>query len=125
MGACTNSNYASQYALPGTFAPIADFGLLRSAADACDRLGYPYMVGNVMTSDIFYNENANNEQWIKMGVLAVEMEAAALYMNAARAGKRALTILTISDHLITGEETTAEERQKTFTNMMDVAFSLI
>ena len=125
MGACTNSNYASQYALPGTFAPIADFGLLRSAADACDRLGYPYMVGNVMTSDIFYNENANNEQWIKMGVLAVEMEAAALYMNAARAGKRALTILTISDHIITGEETTAEERQKTFTNMMDVAFSLI
>ena len=125
MGACTNSNYASQYKLPGTFAPIADFGLLRSAADACDKFGYPYMVGNVMTSDIFYNENANNEQWIKMGVLAVEMEAAALYMNAARAGKRALTILTISDHIITGEETTAEERQKTFTNMMDVAFSLI
>ena len=125
MGACTNSNYASQYKLPGTFAPIADFGLLRSAADACDKFGYPYMVGNVMTSDIFYNENANNEQWIKMGVLAVEMEAAALYMNAARTGKRALTILTISDHIITGEETTAEERQKTFTNMMDVAFSLI
>lgn len=125
MGACTDSNYGSQYELPGTFAPIADFGLLRKAADACDKLGYHYMVGNVLSSDIFYNENPHNDRWMKMGVLSIEMEASALYMNAARAGKRALAILTISDSLITGEVTTAEQRQKTFTNMMDVAFSLI
>ena len=124
MGACTNSNYGMQYELPGTFAPIADFGLLRDAADACDRLGYAYRVGNVLSSDTFYTENAHNDRWMKMGLLAIEMEAAALYMNAARAGRRALTILTISDHLLTGEVTTAEERQTTFTHMMDVAFSL-
>ena len=125
MGACTNSNYAAQFELPGTYAPIADFNLLRGAADACDRLGYRYMVGNVMSSDTFYTENPHNDKWINMGVLAVEMEVAALYMNAARSGNRALGILTISDHIITGEVTSAEERQTTFTNMMKVAFSLI
>lgn len=125
MGACTNSNYAMQYELPGTFAPIADFDLLRGAANAADKLGYRYKVGNVMSSDTFYTENAHNDKWINMGVLAVEMEAAALYMNAARVGKRALTILTISDHILKGEATTAEERQTTFTHMMDVAFSLV
>ena len=125
MGACTNSNYGSQFELPGTFAPIADFTLLRKASEACDQFGYHYKVGNVLSSDVFYSENAHNDRWMKMGVLAVEMEATALYMNAARAGKRALTILTISDHILTGEVTTAEERQTTFTHMMDVAFSLI
>ena len=125
MGACTNSNYASQFELPGTFAPIADFDLVRSAAAACERFGYRYRVGNVFTSDVFYAENAHNDKWINMGVLAVEMEIAALYMNAARSGNRALAICTISDHIITGEVTTAEERQTTFTHMMDVAFSLI
>ena len=125
MGACTNSNYASQYELPGTFAPIADFGLLRAAVESCERFGYDYMVGNVFTSDIFYNENPHNDKWISMGVMAVEMEIAALYMNAARSGNRALGICTISDHILTGEETTAEERQNNFTHMMDVAFSLI
>ena len=125
MGACTNSNYAMQYELPGTFAPIADFGLTRSAAEACERFGYRYKVGNVFSSDVFYSENAHNDKWINMGVLAVEMEAAALYMNAARSGNRALAICTISDHIITGEVTTAEERQNTFTKMMDVAFSLV
>lgn len=125
QGACTNSNYASQFELPGTFAPIADFDLMRQAADACDRLGYRYRVGNVLTSDTFYSENAHNDKWINMGVLAVEMEIAGLYMNAARAGKRALAICTVSDHIITGEVTTAEERQNNFTHMMDVAFSLI
>ena len=125
MGACTNSNYAMQYELAGTFAPIADFELLRAAANAADKLGYHYKVGNVMSSDTFYTENAHNDKWINMGVLAVEMEAAALYMNAARAGTRALTILTISDHILKGEATTAEERQTTFTKMMDVAFSLV
>ena len=125
MGACTNSNYASQYELPGTFAPIADFSLVRKAVETCECLGYHYKVGNVFSSDIFYHENAHNEKWINMGVLAVEMEIAALYMNAARSGNRALGICTISDHILTGEVTTAEERQTTFTHMMDVAFSLI
>ena len=124
-GVCTNSTYAKQYELPGTFAPIADFELLRHAADTCDKLGYRYKVGNVFSSDVFYSENAHNDKWINMGVLAVEMEIAGLYMNAARSGNRALGICTISDHIITGEVTTAEERQTTFTKMMDVAFSLI
>ncbi|MBR3443111.1 MAG: purine-nucleoside phosphorylase [Bacteroidaceae bacterium] len=125
MGACTDSNYARQYELPGTFAPIADFGLLRGAVEECERRGYAYKVGNVMSSDTFYTENAHTDKWINMGVMAVEMEIAALYMNAARAGKRALGICTVSDHIVRGESTTAEERQNTFTKMMDVAFSLI
>lgn len=125
MGCCTNSNFAAQYELPGVFAPIADFGLLRAAVDSCEKLGYKYMVGNVVSSDMFYSENPHTDKWINMGVLAVEMEIAALYMNAARAGKRALGLLTISDHILTGEATTAEERQNTFTKMMDVAFSLV
>ena len=125
MGACTDSNYGQQYGLNGVFAPIADFDLLRRAAEACDRLGYHYRVGNLLSSDVFYHERPLNEEWINMGVLAKEMEISALYMNAARAGKRALGICTISDHIITGEVTTAEERQTTFTKMMDVAFSLL
>ena len=125
QGACTDSNYAAQFELNGTFAPIADFGLLRRAVEACDRLGYRYQVGNVITSDFFYHENPHDEKWINMGVLAKEMEVAALYMNAARSGNKALALCTISDHIITGEQTTAEERQLTFTKMMDVAFSVI
>lgn len=124
-GACTDSNYADQYELDGMFAPIGDFDLLRKAADICDKMGLNYMVGNVVSSDLFYRENPNTKGWIKMGVLAVEMEIAALYMNAARSGNRALGILTISDHILTGEKTTAEQRQTTFTNMMEVALSLI
>ena len=125
QGACTNSNYAASYELPGTFAPIANFDLVCRAADSCDRLGFKYSVGNVLTSDVFYNENSHVDKWTNMGVLAIEMEIAALYMNAARSGNRALAICTISDHVLTGEETTAEERQNTFTKMMEVAFSLI
>ena len=125
LGACTNSNYASTFELPGTFAPIANFDLARQAAETCDRLGYKYKVGNVLSSDVFYGENPHTDKWINMGVMAVEMEIAALYMNAARSGNRALGICTISDHILTGEVTTAEERQNTFTKMMDVAFSLI
>ena len=125
LGACTDSNYAATFELPGTFAPIANFDLARQAAETCERLGYTYRVGNVMTSDRFYNENPHTDKWTNMGVLAVEMEVAALYMNAARSGNSALGILTISDHVLTGEATTAEERQNTFTKMMDVAFSLI
>lgn len=125
QGACTNSNYAAQYQLPGNFAPIADFSLLRAAAECADALGYRYKVGNIYSSDVFYDENPATPKWQQMGVLAVEMEAAALYMNAARCGARALCICTISDSLITGEATTAEERQLGFTKMMDVAFGIV
>lgn len=125
MGACTNSNYASQYRLPGTFAPIADFDLTRKAVESAEKFGFRYKVGNVYSSDIFYDEYSSLADWQKMGVLAVEMEAPAMYMNAARSGNRALCICTISDSLVTGEATTAEQRQTGFTNMMEVAFSLI
>lgn len=125
MGACTDSNYAAQYDLPGTYAPIASFDLVRGAVDACERFGYTYHVGNVFSADVFYSEDPRKSNWTKMGVLADEMEAPALYMNAARAGKRALVICTVSDHILTGEATTAEQRQNTFTQMMDVAFSLV
>ena len=125
MGACTDSNYAAQYQLPGTFCPIADFDLLVKAVDTCKKLYYRYKVGNVLSSDVFYSDNPQGDKWMKMGVLAVEMEAAALYMNAARSGNRAMALFTVSDHIVTGEVTTAEERQTTFTRMMDVALSLI
>ena len=123
MGACTTSNYAAQYGLHGTFAPTASWKLLSTAVSAAQELGMKYHVGNLLSSDVFYNEDADeaNPAWTKMGVMAVEMEAAALYMNAARAGKNALAICTVSDHLITGEQTTAEERQTTFTAMMETA----
>ncbi len=125
MGASTNSNYASQYQLPGTFAPIADFGLLRRAVETADRLKIKTVVGNVLSSDIFYDDNKEaNELWRKMNVLAVEMEAAALYMNAARAGKKALCILTVSDHVFTGESLSAEDRQLTFRDMMEIALEI-
>ncbi len=122
---CTDSNYAAQYNLPGYYSPIADFDLCRRAVDACEKFGYKYHVGNVFSADIFYCEDERKANWTKMGVLADEMEAPALYMNAARAGKKALVICTVSDHILTGEATTAEQRQNTFTQMMDVAFSLI
>ncbi len=125
QAACTDSNYALQYDLPGTYAPIADFDLMRRAVENCEKMGYPYHVGNVFSADIFYSENPRRGNWTKMGVLADEMEAPALYMNAARAGKRALVICTVSDHILTGQTTTAEQRQNTFTQMMDVAFSLV
>ena len=126
QGACTNSNYASQFQLSGTFAPIADFDMLRAAVEKAEELGYNYKVGNIYSSDIFYDENSGaTAQWQKMGVLAVEMESAALYMNAARYGGRALCLCTISDSLVTGEATTAEQRQNSFTHMMDVAFGII
>lgn len=122
MGASTNSNYARQFELPGTFAPIADYTLLSEAIKASEALGATYHVGNILSSDTFYDAQSDaNEKWQKMNVMAIEMEAAALYMNAAYAGKRALAILTISDSIVTGEATTAEERQNSFTEMMKVA----
>lgn len=125
QGACTDSNYAAQFNLNGTYAPIADFDLCRRAVDACEKFGYTYHVGNVFSADSFYCEDERKTNWTKMGVLADEMEAPALYMNAARARKHALCICTVSDHILTGEATTAEERQNTFTKMMDVAFALV
>ena len=126
MGSCTDSNYASQYGLPGTFAPIADFGLVRAAVEKAEELGVRYKVGNILASDFFYGDDADSwKQWQKMGVLAVEMEAAALYMNAARCGGEALCICTISDSLVTGEACSAEERQTSFTNMMEIALGSV
>lgn len=122
MSASTDSSYALQYGLPGTYAPTADFGLLRLAAETADKLGYDYHVGNILSSDRFYNLAADaNELWKSMGVLAIEMEAAGLYMNAAKAGKRALAICTVSDHILTGESLSSQEREKTFTDMMTLA----
>ena len=125
MGASTNSNFASQYKLPGTFAPIADFGLLRKAVEIAEEKNIPVAVGNILSSDTFYTDDETaNDQWKKMQILCVEMEAAALYMNAARAGKKALCMLTISDHLYTGEALSAEDRQTAFHEMMEVALKL-
>lgn len=125
MGACTDSNYAYQYGLPGTFAPIADYELLNRAVETAKLQGTNVVVGNVLSSDVFYNAMSNvNDLWRDMGVLAVEMEAAALYMNAAKAGKKALCMLTISDHLYTGESLSAEDRQLGFGKMMEIALEL-
>ena len=123
MGACTNSAFASQYGLPGTFAPIANYSVLRTCADIAEEMGLPTHVGNLLSSDTFYADNGAeaNAAWAKMGVMAIEMEAAALYMNAARCGKQALAMCTVSDHIVTGEATTAEERQNSFTQMMELA----
>lgn len=122
MGACTNSNYASQYALPGTFAPIASYSLMKKAIEKATQRGARFHVGNCLSSDTFYSDDLTaTEKWSKMGVLCVEMEAAALYMNAARSGKNALGIFTVSDHIVTGESTPAEERQTSFTEMMEIA----
>ena len=122
QGACTNSEYQAQFQIPGHFAPIADYKLLSEAVKASENLGVNYHVGNALSSDVFYNADPTfNDKWARMGVLCVEMEAAALYMNAAYANKRALGIFTVSDSLVTGEATTAEERQNTFTQMMEVA----
>ena len=124
QGACTNSNYASQFNLPGTYAPIASYKLLKQAVDFAQDAGVNYKVGNLFSSDTFYDNAASLSDWRKMGVLAVEMESAALYMNAARAGKNALCICTISDCPFTGESCTAEERQNTFTDMMEIALKI-
>ena len=123
IGSNTTSSYAEQYHMPGTLAPTADYTLLSTAVDCAKARKIEMHVGNLLCSDAFYNEGgmAETVSWAKMGTLAVEMESTALYLEAARAGKRALTIVTISDHLITGEATTAEERQNTFTQMMEIA----
>lgn len=125
MGACTDSNYAYQYGLPGTFAPIADYELLAKAVEAAGKQGTKAVVGNVLSSDIFYNADSGvNDKWRNMGVLAVEMETAALYMNAAAARKKALCMLTISDLVYGDEKLSAEERQLGFGKMIEIALEL-
>ena len=124
MAACTNSNYAAQFALPGTYAPIADYKLLRQAVEVAEERGVEVKVGNLLSSDTFYDDSERLSDWRKMGVLAVEMESAALYMNAARSGKNALCICTVSDCPFTGESCTAEERQNTFTEMIEIALKV-
>ena len=126
QGACTNSNWAHQYDLPGTFSAIADYGLLSKAVEISKEKNINFHVGNILSSDTFYEPTKDTwKKWAKMGCLAVEMESYALYSNAAILGKKALCILTISDSFITHEETTAEQRQNSFTNMMEVALGLI
>ena len=124
QAACTDSNYAHQFGLPGTVAPIADFGLVRQAVEAAERLGYPTRVGNVLSSDVFYSTPEAHRSWGSMGVLAVEMEAAALYLNAMRARRKALTVLTVSDLPLTGEGLSAQDRQTSLTQMMEVALAV-
>ena len=122
MGACTNSNFGDQYKLSGIFAPIASYTMMRTAIESSEEVGARYHVGNLLSSDTFYSDDENaNAGWMKMGVLAVEMEAAGLYMTAARLKKNALAICTISDSLITGEALPPLERQNTFTQMMEIA----
>ena len=125
QGACTDSRFAYQYELPGSFAPIADFSLLEKAVSEARALGTRFKVGNVVSSDIFYNVYPEAaKKWAGMGVLCVEMEAAALYMNAAKLHKKALAILSISDHILKGTELSPEERQTGFSEMMEIALKL-
>lgn len=125
MGAATNSDYAHQWNLPGQFPLTASFELLEKAKKAADEREYEVHVGNILSSDVFYNaDETTTEKWAKMGILAEEMETTSLYMNAASAGVKALTILTVSDHMITHEQTTQEERQTAFTQMVEIALDI-
>jgi len=125
MGACTNSDFAQQYQIPGTYSAIASWDLLYKAKKVAEEKGIDVHVGNILSSDIFYNDTPDVfEKWAKMGVLAVEMEAYGLYCNAAAAGVNALTILTVSDSLVHDVKTTPEERERSFTQMMEIALEL-
>ena len=125
LGASTDSNYASQYCLPGTFAPIASYDLVSAAVEVAKENNINAVVGNILSSDVFYSADKTAlDKWRSMGILAVEMEAAALYMNAAKAGKNALCLLTISDRPLTGEALSAEDRQLSFTDMMEIALKI-
>lgn len=122
QAASTDSAYASHYGIKGSYSAVANFELLCAAVEAAKQHNADYHVGSVLTTDLFYTEDPNeNENWRKFGILAVEMETAALYINAARAGRRAVSIYTVSDHILTGEKTTAEERQTSFSQMMEIA----
>lgn len=124
QGACTDSNFMNQYKLPGSFAPIADYTLLKTAEKAADELGVKPVVGNIVSSDVFYSDNEHEtDAWKKMNVLAVEMEAAGLYATAARCNKRALTICTVSNHLYRSDELSSEEREKSLNKMIELALN--
>ena len=120
----TNSNFGRQYGFDGNVAPCCSYKLLSAAMEAGRRIGQEPIPGALYSSDIFYDEAGNAGKLEKLGVLAVEMEGAALYLNAARAGKNALCLCTISDNPVTGEELNAEERQNTFTTMMKIALEI-
>jgi purine-nucleoside phosphorylase len=124
MGASTNSSYATQFCLDGSFAPIADFTLLRIAVDEAEKIGARYHVGNILSTDVFYGDDKNAQpRWRGLSVLGIEMEAAALYMNAAKAKKRALAICTVSDHIVRGESLDSDARESSFTEMMEIALN--
>lgn len=126
MGAATNSNFAHQFNLPGQFPITASYELLEKAKKVADEKNYKVHVGNVLSSDVFYNaDKTAMEMWANMGILAEEMETTSLYLNAASAGAKALTILTVSDHMISHEQTTQEERQTSFTKMIEIALDLV
>jgi len=126
MGCSTNSNFASQYNLPGTLAPLANYELLETTVNICRNKGANYHVGNIITSDVFYNDNKDfNLQWKRMGILGVEMEAAALYYTATLLNKKALAICTVSDHVIREEYLSAADRQESFTEMMEIALETV
>ncbi|HDA1785872.1 TPA: purine-nucleoside phosphorylase [Staphylococcus aureus] len=127
QAASTNSNYVDQYNIPGHFAPIADFEVVTKAKNVADQIGATTHVGNVLSSDTFYNADPTstfNDAWKKMGILGIEMESAGLYLNAIHAGKKALGIFTVSDHILRDEATTPEERQNSFTQMMEIALEI-
>lgn len=125
QGACTDSNWQSQYNLPGTFAPIADFGLMTKTVELAKASGLNVTVGNALSSDVFYYDDPDHSKpWQKMGVMALEMESAALFMNAARLGKKAMTICTVTDHLLTGEELPPQERQTSLNQMIELALDV-
>ena len=128
QGACTDSNWMGQYHLPGAFAPIADYHMLETCVSLAKDMGVRYHVGNLLSSDRFYGDDGDlpaplkaTAAWGKMGVMAAEMESGALYMNAARAGKRALGLFTISDHIYRAEELSSEQRQNSFVQMITIA----
>lgn len=126
QAASTDSNYLSQYRIPGTYAPIGSYRLIEKTVAAAREAGQRFHVGNILSSDVFYNDDETvNDRWTRMGVLGVEMESAALYANAAAAGVDALGIFTVSDNLVTGARTTAEERQSAFTAMMEIALAAV
>ena len=122
MGCSTDSNFAANYNLPGTFAPLCSYEIMSKCVECAEEMGIACRVGNLLSTDVFYGDDSSaNARWAEMGVLAVEMEGAALYMNAAKLNKNALVICTVSNHIITGEETTAEERQSSFGEMITLA----
>lgn len=125
MSASTDSNYIRAFGLPGDYAPTADFDLLMRGINKAKSMGLDYFAGNIVSSDVFYNPDPTvNERWAKMGVLCVDMEAAALYANAAYSGRSALALLTVSDQLVTGEAMTSEQRQNALSDMIELALNI-